>query len=96
MCVTDNSISFGRSPKLRGRSEETRGPRVRRKVSGNERDGQVLLTFNERSQSDANPKVVSCVAEPTNTRGMLAFHPRYRAATPPSVHRDLKAAHDPE
>lgn len=35
-----------------------------------------LLTFNERSQSDANPKVVSCVAEPTNTRGMFAFHPR--------------------
>lgn len=55
-----------------------------------------LLTSNERSQSDANPKVVSCVAEPTNTRGMFAFHPRYRAVTPPSFHRNLNASHEPE
>lgn len=55
-----------------------------------------LLTFSERKQSDANPKVVNCVAEPTKIRGKLAFHPRYRAAMPPSFHRDLKASHDPE
>ena len=78
--------------------EETRGGgKGEKHVESVERETvQVLLTFSERNQSDANPKVVNCVAEPTNTRGMLAFHPRYKATMPPSIHKDLKAFHDPE
>lgn len=90
------SLVARRGCRLRERAEETRDLSAKKKVFRNEHDGQVLLTFSERSQSNVNPKVVSCVAEPTNTRGMFAFHPRYRAATPPSVHRDLNASHDPE
>jgi len=96
MCVV--GISFGRSPKLPTPRASRGNSRPQSEEEGifERSNSQVLFTFSERSQSIASPKVVSCVAEPTNRRGMLAFHPRYRAAKPPSIHRDLKASHDPE
>lgn len=58
--------------------------------------GWSVKISNERSQSAVNPKVVSCVADPTKTRGMLAYQPRYKAKIPPSFHKDLNAYQVPE